>query len=178
MKRSTTRILTTHAGSLPRPSDLIAINQARLSGQPYDEAERAQRLRQAVANVVRAQREAGIQVLNDGEFGKATRGAVDYGAWGSYVFERLSGFELPGPDAAWAPGPGAFRFAPLRREEQAFDEFYSETRGQQGNTIVQRPVCVGPIRYQGQAAARWTAGSCWSGARSWGAGARRPGMLD
>ena len=48
-------------------------------------------------DVARRQRNIGIDVINDGEFGKATRAAIDYGAWQSYAYERLSG---------WEPGPG------------------------------------------------------------------------
>ena len=52
------------------------------------------RLKSAVAEVVRRQAECGIDVVNDGEFGKAMRRAVDFGAWWSYVYDRLARFEL------------------------------------------------------------------------------------
>ncbi len=84
MKRSEHQILTTHAGSLPRPDELIELNRARLSGEAYNEAALSDALRRSVADVVREQVAAGIHIPNDGEFGNATRARVDYGAWGSY----------------------------------------------------------------------------------------------
>jgi len=63
------RILTSHAGSLPRPEDLIALNERRATGDFTDEAEYLGRLRTAVADVVARQRATGIDLVNDGEFG-------------------------------------------------------------------------------------------------------------
>jgi 5-methyltetrahydropteroyltriglutamate--homocysteine methyltransferase len=70
MKHSTDRILTTHAGSLSRPADLIAINRARAAGEKIDDVSYEQCLAEAVAGVVRKQREVGVDVPDDGEFGK------------------------------------------------------------------------------------------------------------
>ena len=81
MKRSEQRILTTHAGSLPRPERLLEINRAKVAGEDYDRKAYAERLSASVAEICRAQAELGVDVVNDGEFGKATRGAIDYGAW-------------------------------------------------------------------------------------------------
>jgi hypothetical protein len=89
MKRSVDRIMTTHVGSLPRPSDLV-----ELYGDDATDNKLLPRLRSAVTEVVRRQAECGIDVVNDGEFGKAMRRAVDFGAWWSYVYDRLAGFEL------------------------------------------------------------------------------------
>ncbi|MBV9582420.1 MAG: cobalamin-independent methionine synthase II family protein [Chloroflexi bacterium] len=155
MKRSETRILTTHAGSLPRPEQLINLNRARLAGETYDARGLAATLRQSVAEVVREQLAVGIQVPNDGEFGNATRAAVDYGAWATYVFERLTGFELPTPSemsaSGWRAGPGHFQFAVRRRDEVAFDRFYN---GDQAPSVlsIPRPVCVAPVSYVGEEA--------------------------
>ena len=80
MKRSTDRILVTHAGSLPRPDDLIEAYRERAS-----EDATAGRLGQAVENVVSQQADVGVDVVNDGEFGKPMTQAVDYGAWATYV---------------------------------------------------------------------------------------------
>jgi 5-methyltetrahydropteroyltriglutamate--homocysteine methyltransferase len=63
------RILTSHAGSLPRPEDLIALNEQRAEGDFSNEDEYLGRLRAAVADVVARQRETGIDLVNDGEFG-------------------------------------------------------------------------------------------------------------
>jgi len=63
------RILTSHAGSLPRPEDLIALNEQRAEGDFSNEAEYLGRLRAAVADVVARQRATGIDLVNDGEYG-------------------------------------------------------------------------------------------------------------
>src|SRR5262245_17733388 len=109
MKRSTERILTTHAGSLPRPADLLEMVQARSAGRPLDEVSYRGRLRTAVAEIVRTQVDLGIDIVDDGEMSKP--GFIHY------VNERLSGFE-PGPGATtgltWARS----------REVQSFPEFY------------------------------------------------------
>src|SRR5260370_35545511 len=70
MKRSTDRILTTHTGSLPRPRDLLAMVRARARGERVDEDAYQTRLRLAVGEIVRKQAELGIDVIDDGEFGK------------------------------------------------------------------------------------------------------------
>ena len=89
MKRSTHRILTTHVGSLARPDDLMALYAANAPDEKLQP-----RLRTAVGDIVRQQAEAGIDVVNDGEYGKAMRSSMDFGAWWSYVYPRLAGYEL------------------------------------------------------------------------------------
>jgi 5-methyltetrahydropteroyltriglutamate--homocysteine methyltransferase len=92
MKRSTERILVTHAGSLARPKDLMEMLLARDDGKPYDREALPQRLRSAVAEVAQKQIECGVDIVNDGELGKSN--------FSRYARERLSGFvERPaGPD--------------------------------------------------------------------------------
>src|SRR3989442_14467103 len=85
MQRSTERFLTTHTGSLPRPDDLIRMMFAREEGVPVDPAALAARIRSAVAEVVRKQAEAGIDVINDGEFSKPS--------YATYIKDRLRGFD-------------------------------------------------------------------------------------
>ena len=80
MKRSAQRILTSHAGSLPRPDELIELNRARQAGESRDEAGYQERLRLAVEDVVRRQKAAGIDIAGDGEYGKAMGQRVNYGA--------------------------------------------------------------------------------------------------
>src|SRR5688500_15385132 len=99
MQRSTDRILTTHVGSLPRPADLREM-WSKQSGSAEDALQA--RLRSAVDEVVLAQMTAGIDIPNDGEFGKPMRAASDRGAWGNYIFNRVSGF-VPTPPEAVAP---------------------------------------------------------------------------
>ena len=70
MKRSEHRILTSHAGSLPRPDDLNQMNRDKMSGKSIDEAARMSRIKAAVPEVVRKQVECRVDVVNDGEYGK------------------------------------------------------------------------------------------------------------
>src|SRR3989442_4439081 len=84
MQRSTERFLTTHTGSLPRPDDLIRMMFAREEGVPVDPAALAARIPSAAAEVVRKQAEAGIDVINDGEFSKPN--------YATYIKDRLYGF--------------------------------------------------------------------------------------
>ena len=106
MKRSTERFLTTHTGSLPRPDDLIRMMYAKEEGVPVDPAALKARIRQAVAEVVRRQAEAGIDLINDGEMSKPS--------YATYVKDRLDGLRrhrqqlrLSGPRRL--PPPGATR---------------------------------------------------------------------
>src|SRR5687767_10732457 len=143
MKRSTDRILTTHTGSLPRPTDLLEAMRAREMGRTFDQAAFEQRLKEAVVEIVRKQAAAGIDVVNDGEIGKPS--------FQSYVLERLSGFEArPLPEGAPRPsGP----IDPNGRDAQRFPDYYEYvlTHSPFENTIRTAPrVCVGPVRYVGQ----------------------------
>ena len=74
MKRSDKRILTTHVGSLPRPDPLIEVNRAKFTGEGYDANIYAERLAAAVEEVCEHQAEIGVDIINDGEFGKTTSG--------------------------------------------------------------------------------------------------------
>jgi 5-methyltetrahydropteroyltriglutamate--homocysteine methyltransferase len=127
MKRSVDRILTTHAGSLPRPADLLAMEP----GGPAHGA----RVRSAVADVVRRQAELGLDVVADGEMSKPS--------FITYVTERLSGFE-PSRAAGAVPWAGS-------KEAAAFPEFYEPTLRQSPNAAAPRFVCTGPVAYVGQA---------------------------
>ena len=127
MKRSESRILTTHVGSLVRSK--AAIEAVRNRDQNKLEAE--------VADIVARQAKAGIDIVNDGEYGKS--------GWANYILERLSGFE-PRPnkmyEAVW-----------LGRDRIRFNEFMKEQfpRGAAGSP---GHACVGPIAYTGQDAIR------------------------
>jgi 5-methyltetrahydropteroyltriglutamate--homocysteine methyltransferase len=72
MKRSTERILTTHVGSLSRPDALVPLLTAKDRGQPYDHEAYTTLVREAVNDVVRRQTEAGVDIVTDGEQGKAS----------------------------------------------------------------------------------------------------------
>jgi 5-methyltetrahydropteroyltriglutamate--homocysteine methyltransferase len=159
VKRSDQRIITTHVGSLSRPSELLTLNAARSSGTAdvtaYDKG-----LAAAVTGVVMKQHEVGIDIANDGEFGKPMSAAYDYGAWWNYAFERLEGFASPEsiPETEHKKSSVAdlslTTFA-RRRDWQQFSEFYHDpTSGLAGSAPARRqrrPVCVGPVRYKGHA---------------------------
>src|SRR5712664_3072624 len=140
MNRRTDRILTTHVGRLPRPDDLRARIPARQHGDAIDEAAFAARVKTAVAETVRRQAEAGIDIVADGEMGRI--GFIPY------VNERLAGI-TPSATAE------AANYWGRSREYQAFPEFYAwaaampGTAGQTGRT---RWVCTGPVSYKGLAA--------------------------
>jgi 5-methyltetrahydropteroyltriglutamate--homocysteine methyltransferase len=106
------RIMTTHAGSLARPREVLDFLAAMEHGLPYDEAAYEQALADAVGDVVRRQAEAGIDVVDDGEMGKAT--------WITYLYERVSGIE-----PRLVPLEGG-NILPPSRDRLAFPEFYAE----------------------------------------------------
>jgi 5-methyltetrahydropteroyltriglutamate--homocysteine methyltransferase len=146
VKRSVDRILTTHVGSLPRPDDLVELYR-----DDAPESKLQPRLRSAIADVVRQQTQSGIDIVNDGEFGKAMRRATDFGAWWSYVYDRLAGFELRQEQAK--KGRAAWTFGSKERKE--FAKFYAEDGGMSGGTAGSSSsrmfglTCTGPIKYTG-----------------------------
>ena len=137
MKRSTDRILTTHVGSLIRPPSLQEFLRARQKGDPLDQRAYAKCLTDLVADVVRRQAEAGVDVISDGEFGKSI-------SWSQYVLERLSGFER----RSVKPGANPFQRG---ADREKFAEFYAELDAREGAATTMDSVCVGPISYTGQA---------------------------
>ena len=90
MQRSTSRILTTHTGSIPRQGDLVAMLNAKELGEPYDKAAFATRVKRAIDEVVRQQVDTGIDVIGDGEHSKFN--------WMAYARARLEGLaEIDSP---------------------------------------------------------------------------------
>jgi len=140
MKQSAERILTTHVGSLPRPPDLLEMIQAKERGEPIDSGAFADRVKSTVAEVVRRQADAGIDIVADGEMGRF--GFIPY------VNERLAGLEArPNPvtQGTWARS----------REHLAFPEYYAwaaQMPGAAGGAQRNQWVCTGPIAYKGQEA--------------------------
>ena len=129
MKRSTDRILTTHVGSLPRPDDLRELLQAVSAGTPVDNAALAARATESVAEVVRLQADADIDVVSDGEQSKT--------GYLPYIQQRLSGFgggHRISKRGNWAAFPVA-------------GEKFGKTAGG-------RPTCNGPIEWQDRDAVR------------------------
>jgi 5-methyltetrahydropteroyltriglutamate--homocysteine methyltransferase len=138
MKRSSSRILTTHVGSLIRPPALQEFLRAKQAGKPYDKRSYEKCLTDSVADIVREQAQAGIDVVSDGEFGKSI-------SWSQYALERLSGFERRPikHDAANPFKRGADR--------ERFAEFYAELDAREGVATTTEAICTGPIEYTGQA---------------------------
>jgi 5-methyltetrahydropteroyltriglutamate--homocysteine methyltransferase len=136
MYHSTERILTTHAGSLPRPPDLREMVVARTSGQSYDAAALDNRLTAAVADVVHQQIESGIDIVNDGELSKFN--------FTDYVRERISGYEL-------RPSSGRRRLSIIARDEKRFPGYFAANQRAQALGPPTMPVCVAPLRYVGHA---------------------------
>jgi 5-methyltetrahydropteroyltriglutamate--homocysteine methyltransferase len=136
------RILSTHVGSLIRPPELLQFIRPKQNGQPYDEKGYSTCLKAAVAEVVRRQAEAGIDVVSDGEFGKSI-------SWSQYALERLSGFERrparPG-EHGFSRGADRARFAEFYRELDAADGPPAAVGASAGVAV-----CVGPVSYTGQA---------------------------
>jgi 5-methyltetrahydropteroyltriglutamate--homocysteine methyltransferase len=160
MRTNSNRILTTHVGSLPRPEDLISRNYTLLKGGSLDEDSFRTQLGDAVNNVVRRQKEIGIDIPNDGEYGHAMGSKVDYGAWWTYVFPRLGGLELADVPLWEMPArrsePGKIRLTSFgdRRDRQLFAEAYNDPESgiTVGNQVARFPVCRAALTYIGQEA--------------------------
>ncbi|KQT96156.1 cobalamin-independent methionine synthase II family protein [Sanguibacter sp. Leaf3] len=161
MLDSRDRIQTTHAGSLPRTPELIAANDARQLAEDGFTLDRTPEfdglLTSAVDDLVARQKAVGITVPGDGEFGKAMTSAVDYGAWWSYSFQRVSGLEVTGEDIFSAEpvrsGPGDVRLTtfPDRRDWTIFREAYTDpTSGiSTGKGATAFPATTGKLAYVG-----------------------------
>jgi 5-methyltetrahydropteroyltriglutamate--homocysteine methyltransferase len=136
MQHSLERVLTTHAGSLARPSALLDLMRAHADGDGVDGDVLAEAQRQAVAEVVAKQRAAGLDIVSDGEQSKA--------GFFAYIGERLSGFE-PRPERS---GVDAYR-----AEIEAFPAYYEQymATAMLGGMAVRTPPlgCTGPVTYVG-----------------------------
>ena len=153
MKISTDHILTSHAGSLPRPDALIEAWGAN------EEQALTQQLTTAVAEVVRRQKELGIDVPGDGEFGKPMAQRVNYGSWWRYSWSRLGGLDPNGPSLyemeAHRSRTGHVVLTSFgdRRDRTRFAAAYGDPDS--GITTGPRPpapICIAPIHYTGHEA--------------------------
>jgi 5-methyltetrahydropteroyltriglutamate--homocysteine methyltransferase len=133
MIRSIDRFLTTHTGSLPRPDDLVRIMYAKEEGQVVDRAELAKHIRDAVAAVVAQQKEAGIDIMSDGEMSKPS--------YATYVKDRFSGFGGTG---------NTFVYQDL----VDFPNLAKRVFGDPGRSRRKTPACNGPIAFRGAEAVR------------------------
>ena len=138
MIRSTDRILTMHAGTLPRPDDLRAMVVAKETGQPYDEAQFTKRVQAVIKENVRLQIESGIDSVNDGEVSKLT--------FTSYISDRIGGIEKRKPSDGPAP------FGINGRDTKEFNEYFINKGGFTGLGANPSYFVTGPVTYTGQAA--------------------------
>lgn len=152
------KIRTTHVGSLPRIKELLEANLERSAGTISDEKFH-EILQRSVADVVKRQVDLGIDILNEGEYGHITSGAVDYGAWWNYSFTRLGGLTMTDKDR-WEIGdkirsePGKIRLSSMkdRRDRALFAEAYNDPDSGifTGRKKVANPEFTGPVTYIGQ----------------------------
>jgi 5-methyltetrahydropteroyltriglutamate--homocysteine methyltransferase len=138
MQQNTNRIQTTHIGSLPRPHEVLDLLKAKFAGQPYDPKVLDATIANAVTESVRQQVQCGIDIVTDGEFSKP--------GFFTYIQERLEGFEA-------RPNQKLMLF---QQEVNAFPEYYEQyfKEAMMGGTIIPiiPVVCVGPVKYRGEAA--------------------------
>ncbi|WP_460796168.1 cobalamin-independent methionine synthase II family protein [Microbacterium sp. GXF0217] len=155
-------IATTTSGSLPRTEALIAANAARAFGDDGFTLETTPEFEalvaDAVADVVQRQRDAGITLVGDGEFGKAMSNPLDYGAWWSYSFQRVNGLALTDnnlftqPTAVSTPGSIELTSFVDRRDRQLFPGVYGDAHSGafEGKPATEFPTTTGPLSYKGQ----------------------------
>src|SRR5262245_5044826 len=126
MKRSTSHILTTHTGSLPRSRELQELLSLREEQRPLDQNAFTQGVRTAVADVVQRQIAIGMDVINDGE--------QERSQYAAYVKERLTGFD----------GERVIRARP-RLGDSDFPEYVAT---HQSSTSLPQPACTGPVAWK------------------------------
>jgi len=139
MWSSETRILTTHAGALPRSPDLTRLVRARAAGTRVDENEFSTKLRAEVAEVVRKQKAVGVDIVNDGELAKTN--------FSNYCAERLSGFEhRPYVEGKSPPG-----LTIASRDARKFPDYFHLDAA--GFAKIRKPetqiFCNAPLKYVG-----------------------------
>jgi 5-methyltetrahydropteroyltriglutamate--homocysteine methyltransferase len=135
MRQSTGRILTTHAGSLPRPAHLLDALQDKMHDRPFDAHRLADQVQKDVLASVQDQTAHGIDVVNDGEMGKP--------GFHIYALERLTGFEQHASQVGKDPNAGS-------REHLAFPEYYLSDSGSGWLSSLRKEwVCTGPVTYAG-----------------------------
>jgi 5-methyltetrahydropteroyltriglutamate--homocysteine methyltransferase len=179
MPTSSGRIVTSHAGSLPRPEELIELNRQRAAGVPGPAVGGARgpaaapgaapapadedfqrKLSAAVTDVVARQLATGVDLVNDGEYGHSMDHRYDFGPWWTYVFQRLAGLEMVPPaeirprrTEPAKPREVVLATFPERRDWVHFSEAYGDPNS--GVALPNRenrptvPVCRAPVTYRG-----------------------------
>jgi 5-methyltetrahydropteroyltriglutamate--homocysteine methyltransferase len=135
MKSSTDRIITTHAGSLPRPTELLKLIKAKASGQSHDAKALAAEVAHAVEAITKRQADLGLDVISDGEMSKPS--------FLGYITERLGGIRVTA-EPFGNPWKGS-------RENNSFPEYYAWEASLNLNPAAgaKRVVCEGPLTYNG-----------------------------
>src|SRR5262245_2635987 len=137
MKRSSSRILTTHAGRLDGPPDVMQLTRELMGGRPLDLPALEPRVRSGIVHVIRKQADAGIDVISDGEMGKFGFGSV------GYYGRRLSGLSTR------KLKPGESPYMALHTNERIeFAEFYKDLQFLPAPS--ERTICSGAVNYIGQ----------------------------
>jgi 5-methyltetrahydropteroyltriglutamate--homocysteine methyltransferase len=162
MQRSTNRFLTTHTGSLPRPDDLVRMMYAKEEGVPVDAPSLAARIRAAVEDIVAKQREAGVDIVNDGEVSKPS--------YATYIKDRLNGFGGTG---------NTFVYQDL----SDFPRLAARVFGDPGRSRRKTPACNAAISVRDVAAAQTDVDNLTAAARAAGASeafmsAASPGVVS
>jgi 5-methyltetrahydropteroyltriglutamate--homocysteine methyltransferase len=162
MQRSTDRFLTTHTGSLPRPDDLVRMMYAKEEGVPVDAPSLAARIRAAVEDIVAKQREAGVDIVNDGEVSKPS--------YATYIKDRLNGFGGTG---------NTFVYQDLSE----FPRLAARVFGDPGRSRRKTPACNAAISVRDVAAAQTDADNLTAAVRAAGASeafmsAASPGVVS
>jgi 5-methyltetrahydropteroyltriglutamate--homocysteine methyltransferase len=162
MQRSTDRFLTTHTGSLPRPDDLVRMMYAKEEGVPVDAPALASRIGAAVEEIVAKQREAGVDIVNDGEVSKPS--------YATYIKDRLNGFGGTG---------NTFVYQDLAE----FPRLAARVFGDPGRSRRKTPACNAPISVRDLAAAQTDADNLAAAVRAAGASeafmsAASPGVVS
>ena len=138
LQQNTDRIQTTHIGSLPRPHAVLDLLKAKLAGQSYDQKALDTTVAKAVSDSIAKQVQCGIDIVTDGEMSKA--------GFFTYIRERLDGFETRPNE----------KFVLFEQEVAAFPEYYKQyfAEAMLGGAIAPLApvVCVGPVKYSGEAA--------------------------
>jgi 5-methyltetrahydropteroyltriglutamate--homocysteine methyltransferase len=136
MQLSKDRIITTHAGSLPRPLELLRLVRAKASGQPFDETELATEVARSVEALTKRQADLGLDVVSDGEMSKPS--------FLGYITERLGGVRVTAEPLGnpWKDS----------RETKTYPEYYAweASLNLSPASGAKRVVCDGPLSYKGQ----------------------------
>jgi 5-methyltetrahydropteroyltriglutamate--homocysteine methyltransferase len=124
------RILTTHAGSLPRQQDVVEFLFAQDRDEPYDRPRFEQALRRGVLDAVARQARAGLDIVSDGETSKIS--------YATYIRHRLSGFDGDSP-------------RPTPQDLEEHPAFRDRLVAAGASAVYRRPVCRGPVRLHDKA---------------------------